>query len=216
VQLWPARSWRLATPFVALALLACAGCTNAPGALELRVVPEKDTFRAREPIRLSATLTAVGGNVCYGRDSQWAVTLEPAGAGPPIRNQRDWVCGTGLMPFIIPLYVCAVPVQALDVGDGLGRFDVLPRGNQQTWRLVLIPEDVSGGRMWLEAAKDREPTLQEWQVAAPLPAGGYLVRVQFLSEYDWPPPLFWAPYEHPLVATREIAVVDGPATTAGQ
>jgi hypothetical protein len=49
-----------------------------------------------------------------------------------------------------------------------------------------------------------------------LPGGRYRVRVEFQNEYSFVAPLFWAPYEHPLVATSEFAIVDDAATAVGR
>jgi hypothetical protein len=199
---------------VALAATVCAGCTNAPGALDFRVSPEKETFLADEPVRLRAVLSATGGSVCYGRGSPWVVIVRPVGASTPMRTPERWICGTGVMPFIIPLQLCVVPVVALDVGDGLGRFVLIPRGKQRTHQLNLIPYDVSDTHVWVVVAEDREPTREPWQAAALLPAGRYVVRVELLNQYSWPAPLFWTPYEHPIVATTEFTIIDAAAEAA--
>jgi hypothetical protein len=214
MRIWTIRPWQLAMPLVALAMLACGGCTNAPGALELRVMPEKDTFRAAEAIRLSATLTATGGNICYGRASWWTVTLERDGGDGAFRSRPLFFCGTGLMA-LAPLFVVIVPVCALDIGDGLGRFEALPRGEQRKHQLTLVPYEDPGGR-WLEVGRDREPDMAGRPPMVSLPGGRYRVRVEFQNEYSFVAPLFWAPYEHPLVATSEFAIVDDAATAVGR
>jgi hypothetical protein len=213
----------LAASGAALATLACVGCTNAPGALELRVVPEKDVFQAGEPIRLRATLTATGGNVCYGRDSPWAVILEPADAARPIRSdggnpafesRRMVFCG-GAIGVLAPLFVVIVPACALDVGDGLGRFEVLVRGQQREYDLALVPYEDSDGQ-WLEVGRDREADMTGRPPSVLLPGGRYRVRAELQNQHSFVAPLFWTPYEHPIVATSEFTIVDGPAATAGQ
>ncbi len=214
MRLWGIQGWRMAATFAPLAVLACVGCANAPGALELRVVPEKDTFRAGEPIRLSATLMATGGNVCYGRASRWLATLERDGSNPTFRSRRMVFCG-GAIGVLAPLFVVIVPACALDVGDGLGRFEVLVRGQQREYDLALVPYEDSGGQ-WLEVGRDREADMTGRPPSVLLPGGRYRVRVELQNQHSFVAPLFWTPYEHPLVATSEFTVIDGPATPARQ
>ena len=187
-------------------LLLLLGCANEPGALRLEVIPEKPQFRPDEPICLQATLRAVKGPVCLGRGYRFGVEMTPVTAEAPVlREQRFALCG---MPALatLPLRPFLLTAILLDVGDLLGRFNVLHQNDQakSSVTLQLIHDAKKPGLLVLRDAASIG------QSKGKLPPGRYRLKVSLLNEHqDWyPPPLFWRPYAHPATAEVLVCVAD--------
>ncbi|MHC4067513.1 MAG: hypothetical protein ACYSUI_23845 [Planctomycetota bacterium] len=201
--------------FVAWCSVA-GGCANPPDALKLSIAPQKEVLQPGEPIRFDLTFAASGGTLCLApsRPSFLEIEMTPSNGGETMKSHGIGYCGTNWRMLVVPLlYPVLFSACLLDVGDCMGRFIVIPDGQDKTYCLELVPSgdgfvvlDVHGreNRHW--ANRDR-----------PFPPGRYHVRAKFESQQPdvYPAPLFWTVYGQPAVAETAF-VIDGAGTAVPQ
>lgn len=213
------RAWT-AILFVALLLAQQAGCTNEPGALELRLTPQKGIFRNDEPIRVSAILFAKSGTVCLWRSYCHDVEFRRAPGDRPCMATRlpeepVFYCGTGaaVMLILMPWIFLVAPFDVADVG---GRFDALGQGKSDCRVVEVVPIGPDDERGIIRLTNTRAGAFmsregQQW------PTGEFLMTLRLAN---LPPtgggapgvPLFWKPYDQPVSATIPITIVAGPTS----
>jgi hypothetical protein len=191
-------------------VLMCSGCTNAPGAARMRLAPEKQVFYRDEAISLEGAIIAGDAPVCLVREYHYKVEIQPESGGARIQGSdgHPWIDGTGLMAMlpILPIYL---GVAYLDAADAWGRFVVIPKGRGITFHLSIHPAND-----WLWVSTDRACKKDE-KVRQPFAPGRYAVRVSLWNQNDdpFPPPLFWKPYDQPVVGETQVVIVDRPTTS---
>jgi hypothetical protein len=193
-----------------VAVLMGAGCTNAPGAAKMRLAPEKQVFFTDESVGLEGMIIAGDAPVCLVRGYHYRVEVRPESSSVPVKgsNGHPWICGTGLMVMlpILPIYL---GVAYLDVADTWGRFVVVPKGHETAFRLWIHPVDD-----WLCVRTDGACKKDDKPRPSFAP-GRYAVSVSLWNQNDdpFPPPLFWKPYDKPVVGETEIVIVARPTTS---
>ena len=181
--------------------LAVAGCTNKPGSLQLELTTENQEIRPTDPIRIHATLSAPKAPVCLAEYYSFQVEMSRKDGHEVVTSRGLWVCGTGFVSSVF-LYPVFYSMSILDVGNMMGRFDVIKKGSERTHSLEVIP-----GESILHVMMDstERPTGKLDPSWTP---GQYVVRIrlQGTEPVFYPAPLFWKPYNQPVEAEIEIEV----------
>jgi len=126
-----------------------------------------------------------------------------------MREVTTMKCATTLM-LMLPLLPIFYSAAYLDVGNLGGRFTVVPKGLEKPFRLSL-----EHGQYHLNVhSSEREYNFSMGRSERPLAPGQYVVRVSLWNESTdpFPPPLFWKPYDQPVVGETEIVIVSRPTT----
>jgi hypothetical protein len=189
-------------------LLVLIGCTNEPGVLELKLVPEHLELAPNEPIRITAKLTARHRPVCISRGHVFQIEMTPLGE----TEQRcyrnfNFACGT---PFAesLPFYPFFLAMGLFDVADISRRYElVTPRQPLTHDLLGTLHGDV------LRIALDTKKAAPSQVDVSPWPVGRYRLHIQLINRGDWrraissyPAPLFWRPYDCPVAAEVTVEV----------
>ncbi|MHC4445196.1 MAG: hypothetical protein ACYTF1_14200 [Planctomycetota bacterium] len=193
------------------------GCTNAPGAVRMKLTPQKASFAPAEPILIDVTLTVVDSPVCLNKSCFIATKLECMGTEFTKEsygyNGKIIYCGTGNVEMLL-LAPILLPAALLDVGDCLGRFEVIAKGNKKTLRLIIT----SGEKGLTVVNRDKNvknrSSSKSIKVNKPLLPDRYRLQAKLIpysgtSSHPlriFPPPLFWKPYDHPVEAQTEIII----------
>ena len=186
---------------VSVVCLVLVGCTQTPGALQLKLVCDKTIFSAHESITFDAVLVATEGSVCLARLYSFEVELrsESGESKVMIGDNRPYLCGTHAL-MTMPL----IPIMLLDVGDARNQFEVLREGNflKQTVSINRAPS-TRGELVVSTDSMTNDYTGVSW---AP---GEYSLRVRLLNDiYYRPAPVFWKPYNQPVEGEIRIEVTD--------
>lgn len=189
------------------------GCTNPPGALQMRLAPAHDTFRKGEPVRFAATFSSKKGLVAIERPNieRLDVGLTDLTTGETVPRVRFGKCGMEYA-FLIPLYPVIFAGACLDVADVGGRYVVVSPHHEygMTFDVVERPYcEIGPGSLafgLLSVHTDNCDSAEE--AAWRLPPGRYRVRVRIEPDpAQWlPPPLFWSVYGEPVEASTEFVV----------
>ncbi len=179
-----------------------AGCTNAPGAIELRIKPEKSVFHVGEPLRLNATVTARDGPVCLGRRINFLIELrKDDSAEVQFAGDRPFLfCGTGLMP-PIPVALLLIAAAKVDVADCGGRFVVILKGGERAYSVYLASTEKEKLTLYTYRSGKAPPA----GAVCSLPPGHYRLRADLLNLAALPP-LFWTIYEQPISGKTEFDI----------
>lgn len=200
--------WRLfeVTAFSVLFQTFIAGCTNTPGALRLEISAAEQTISSQDSICLTVNLIAEQGPVCLAKYHRFIaeVSREGDNAKPLSTDENRFYCGTGILELYL-LSPVLLPVTILDVGDSLGRYTVLHKGDEENHDLVISIGQTEGNNFCSMGRLGE--LLHAW------PPGKYLVRVRLQNEVEspigiFPAPLFWRPYSRPVEAQTSIVVAE--------
>jgi len=192
---------------IRISILSClllAGCTNAPGALDLVLTPVQEAFALGEPILLEAQLVANKGWVCVDRGNFIAIEMTGPDWDQPA-SSRDWPLGRD--QFVGPvMYPVSSLGCVLDVGDSQDRYVIVKPGQPLERSIRLTP---NRGRLMVQDVKVPAHPYRDWiRLPRPLRAGSYQVRARLITEtnYYFLHPLFWKPYDQPVVGETEIQI----------
>ena len=186
-----------------------AGCTNAPRALRLEISAAKQTISSQDSICLTANLVAEEGPVCLAKSHRFIAEVSRMGdnAKPMSTDEFVFHCGTGIVECLL-LSPVLLPVTILDVGDSLGRYTVLQKGDQENHDLeIFIGQNEGKDFCSLWQPSKMGESRHAW------PPGEYHVKVRLQNDVEsaigiFPPPLFWWPYSRPVEAQTSIVVAE--------
>ena len=191
-------------------LVIFGGCTNRPGALELRVTAEDKGFEPNEPIRITATFSVNAGVVCIPKPAAGAFDIELEQTNimgdfvrKPVKRTVIARCGTGYqwILLIYPMLYCGC---LMDVADVAGRFHAIAEGKERTYSFDLLPT-----RDGFVALDGGHPDYADWMGGERFKPGFYTVKIKFQAEPSniYPPPLFWQVCEQPVEAETEFLIL---------
>ena len=187
-----------------LSCLLLAGCTNAPNALDLELVPVQEAFALNDPILLKATLVAKKGWVCLDRGNFIAVEVTGPDWDQPAAS-RDWPVDQD--QFVGPvMYPVSSLGCVLDVADSQDRYVIVKPGQPLERSIRLTPHR---GGLTVQDLVAPSPPYRDWiPLPSPLRSGSYRVRARLITEtsYYFVHPLFWKPYDQPIVGETEIVI----------
>ena len=191
----------LLAAMLVLTCLASVGCTNKPGALQLELAAEDYEIRPTDSIRLHANLSAPEASVCLAEYYSFQVELRRKNSSEVVTSRGLWVCGTGFVSSIF-LYPVFCSISLLDLGDMMGRFDLIKQGDERNHSLEIAPAEFG---LHVRMDSMEEPTEKLDRSWAP---GRYTikVRLQGTEPVFYPAPLFWKPYSQPVESEIEIEV----------
>jgi hypothetical protein len=197
---------------LAICCLLLAGCSNAPDALNLRLIPHQAAFQQGEAPHLDLDLSAARDPVCLSGLRFFEVELRQIDGHVTLKSEPPALCGTPLVASI-PLLPVLYPAALLDLADVSGRFVILRQGQNHHENLLLY---YSGERLHAYAVDDPESWAPS-RTPTPLPAGRYQVRVRLINRHGGLPcPLFWKPYDQPVAAEAALTITGTAASSAGK
>lgn len=182
------------------------GCNNPPGALKLRLVPERLEIRSGEPVRVAAVFSADRGRICIDRPTpnRFKVELTYLDSGESQVPVQIGYCGLNgllLLPLAPAMYVGA----GLDVADLGDRYAVVSPGNEfgETFDLVGLENE----RFIVFKTDETDRHGYERDASWP-PPGRYRLTMKFQSDTSnvYPRPLFWTVYDQPVEAAMALTV----------
>jgi hypothetical protein len=197
---------------IRISILSClllVGCTSAPNALHMELAPVQEAFEPNEPILLKARLVANKDPVSMDRGNFIAIEVTHPDWAEPAKS-RDWPVGR--KQYVGPvLYPISSTGMILDVADSQSRYVIVEPGRplERTLRLQAYR-----GGLTVEDVEAR--SYRDWiPLPGPLREGHYHVRARLVTEtnFYFVHPLFWKPYDQPVVGETDFVIRPGAGAT---
>lgn len=184
----------------------CAGCSNKPGALTMKLKPTRAEFAPNDAMTFSVVLGTYDRPVCLSKGRDFRFQVQDTKSGEIVSSNLDNVdvfCGTGILESLIffpYLYLGAW----MDVADMAKRFEVL-EAHEVRAQVVTVTRNDSGKSIGRVPIENNIPV--DW------PPGDYDVTIKLNNRRGFcgdflPLPIGWQLYDQPVSATARVVVRD--------